>query len=104
MININDIIDAIAAGRVVASRHSLNEAAQDNLVISEIYLSVMERGEIIEDYPEAYPVPACLILGWNSIDEPIHSVWAYNQVTQTAKLITVYRPDSNRWINWRTRK
>jgi hypothetical protein len=44
MININDIIDAIAAGQVVASRHSLNEAAQDNLVISEIYLSVMERG------------------------------------------------------------
>jgi hypothetical protein len=104
MMDINNIIEAINAGRVVASRHSLNEAAQDNLVIGEIYFSVVEGGEILEDYPDAYPLPACLILGWNTTEEPIHSVWAYNQVTQIAKLITVYRPDTNRWINWRIRK
>ncbi|MBW4634371.1 MAG: DUF4258 domain-containing protein [Iphinoe sp. HA4291-MV1] len=88
----------------MASEHSLNEAAADSLGIAEIYFSVEQGGEIIEDYTDAYPLPACLILGWNSIGEPIHSVWAYNQVTQTANLITVYRPDSNRWINWRIRK
>ncbi|MBG1270274.1 DUF4258 domain-containing protein [Nostoc sp. WHI] len=102
--DVKDIIDAINASRVVTSRHSLNEAAQDNLIIGEIYFSVVEGGEIIENYPEAYPLPACLILGWNTTEEPIHSVWTYNQVSQTAKLITVYRPDTNRWINWRIRK
>jgi hypothetical protein len=102
--DINDIIEAINAGRVVLSRHSLKEAGADRLVTGEIYFSVIEEGEIIEDYPDAYPLPACLILGWNSTREPIHSVWGYNQVTQIVTIITVYRPEPNRWINWRIRR
>jgi hypothetical protein len=101
---IDDIVEAIRASRVIPSRHSLNEAVADNLLIDEIYESVVEGGDIIEDYPDAYPSPACLILGFNTIGDPIHSVWTYNPVTQMAKLITVYRPDRNRWINWRIRK
>jgi hypothetical protein len=34
----------------------------------------------------------------------VHSVWAYNQENQWAVLITVYRPDPRRWIDWRTRR
>ena len=102
--DINYIVKTISAGRVVPSRHSLNEAELDNLAMDEIYFSVVEGGEIIEDYPNAYPLPACLILRCNSIEEPIHSVWGYNQITQTARLITVYRPDPNRWINRRIRR
>lgn len=101
---IEDIIEAIEAGRIVPSRHSLREAAEDDLAMGEVYLSVTEKGEVIEDYPDAYPMPACLILGFNTIDEPIHSVWGYDGVNQVARLITVYRPDPNRWINWRSRK
>lgn len=101
--DINDIIEAINAGRVVPSRHSITEAAVDNLAINEIYFSV-KGGEIIEDYSDAYPLPACLILGCNTTGEPIHSVWAYNQVKRAAKLITVYRPDPMLWSNWRIRK
>lgn len=101
--NVANIVEAINAGRVVRSRHGLREAAIDNLTLDEIYDSVV-RGEIIEDYPDAYPLPACLVLGWNESQNPIHSVWAYNQNTQTAKLVTVYRPNAERWTNWRIRK
>jgi hypothetical protein len=104
IMHIKDITEAINAGRVVLSRHSLREAAEDNLVVGEIYQSVTESGEIIEDYPNAYPMPACLILGFNTTSEPIHSVWGYDEVSEVARLITVYRPDPNRWINWRIRK
>ncbi len=102
--DIDDIIEAIASGRVQLSQHSLNEASLDNLAIDEIYFSVIEGGEIIEDYPDAYPLPAYLVLGYNLTGEPIHSVWGYNEGTQTVRLITVYRPDPNRWINWRIRR
>jgi hypothetical protein len=34
----------------------------------------------------------------------VHSVWAYHTQNQWAVLITVYRPDPQRWINWRERK
>lgn len=102
--DINNIVEAIKAGKVIPSRHSLSEAAEDILVLDEIYLSVVEGGEVIEDYPSAYPLPACLVLGWNTTGEPIHTVWGYDRKKETARLITVYRPDPNRWINWRIRR
>jgi hypothetical protein len=98
------LVAAISDDRVVTTRHSLSEAAADDLSLGEIFLSVVESGEVIEDYPNAYPTPACLVLGFNTVGDPIHSVWSYDQVRQTAKLITVYRPDPNRWMNWRRRR
>jgi Domain of unknown function (DUF4258) len=100
----NALVAAIECDRVVTTRHSLSEAAADDLRLGEIFLSVVESGEVIEEYPNAYPTPACLVLGFNTVGEPIHSVWSYDRVRQTAKLITVYRPDPNRWINWRLRR
>lgn len=100
----NALVEAILAGRVMTSRHSLSEAANDDLKLGEIYDSVVEGGEVIEDYPNAYPTSACLVLGFNIVGEPIHSVWSYDRIGQVAKLITVYRPDPNCWINWRIRR
>ena len=37
-------------------------------------------------------------------EEPIHTVWAYNEENQWVVLITVYRPDPQRWIEWRKRR
>ncbi|MDW8214169.1 MAG: DUF4258 domain-containing protein [Roseiflexaceae bacterium] len=76
---------------------------QTRLSFDEIFFSVL-HGEIIEDYPTDKPYPSCLIYGESFAGEPIHSVWAYNPVTQWAVLVTVYRPDPDRWINWRIRR
>ncbi|MEA5619394.1 DUF4258 domain-containing protein [Cronbergia sp. UHCC 0137] len=100
---INNIIVAIKSNQLVVTRHAKEEAEKDNLVIDEINFSVTV-GEIIEDYPKDTPYPSCLIYGHNQKGDPIHSVWAYNKDTGFAVLITVYRPDSNKWINWRIRK
>ena len=101
---IEAIIEAIKAGRIAVSRHSLREAANDDLVLGEIYLAIIESAELIEDYLDAYPAPACLILGFNTTGDPIHSVWSYDRIKRTARLITVYRPDPERWSNWRLRQ
>jgi hypothetical protein len=85
------------------SRHSQKAAADDDLILGEIYESVL-RGERIEAYPETYLMPAGLILGFNTLGDPIHSVWGYDQVSQTARIITVYRPSPDRSINWRQRR
>ena len=68
----------------------------------EIYFSVM-HGEVIEDYHIDKPYPSCLILGRNFSGDPIHSVWAYNQDNRWAVLVTVSRPDPERWIDWKVR-
>ena len=101
--NISDIIEAIRANRVRITDHADEEAEDDRLMFDEIYFSVF-HGEIIEDYPTDKPYPSCLIYGQTFSGDPVHSVWAYNAQSQWAVLVTVYRPDPDRWINWRERK
>lgn len=101
--DIQNIIDAVRNNRIRITDHADEEAQADRLSFDEIFFSVLQ-GEIIEDYPTDKPYPSCLIYGNSFTGEPIHSVWAYNPKTEWAVLITVYRPDPDRWINRRTRR
>ncbi len=103
MLTLANIIAAIQASQVRITNHADEEAEADNLTFDEIYLSVL-HGEIIETYFSDKPYPSCLIYGQSFSGEPIHSVWAYNENNQWAALITVYRPNPERWINWKERK
>ena len=75
----------------------------DNLTLADILTSV-NRGRIIEGYPEDFPFPSCLIFGENDKGEPIHTVWGYDRERQLAILITTYRPDPERWIDFKKRR
>jgi hypothetical protein len=100
---IEDIIDAIRNQRIRITDHADEEAQADRLSFDEVFVSVFQ-GEVIEEYPDDKPFPSCLIYGDTFSEDPVHSVWAYNQENRWAVLITVYRPDSQRWIDWRTRR
>jgi hypothetical protein len=99
---IETIVNAIRNSRLRITDHTDEEAFDDNLAYEEIYFSVI-HGKVIENYPNDKPYPSCLILGRNFSGEPIHSVWAYNPENLWAALITVYRPDPARWIDWKER-
>jgi hypothetical protein len=101
--DIADIIKAIQVNRVNITQHARKEAKEDSLLLDEIFYST-QNGEVIEDYPTDTPYPSCLIYGQNQDGDPVHSVWAYAADSQIAVLITVYRPDPNRWIEWKIRK
>ncbi len=101
--DIEHIVEAIRRGRIRISDHADEEAEADQLTFDQIFLSVL-RGEIIESYPMDRPYPNCLVLGTGILGEPIHSVWAYNRENGWAVLVTVYRPDPERWVNWRERR
>ena len=101
--DIEDLINAIRQHRLRISDHADEEAESDHLSFDEVFFSVLQ-GEIIEDYPDDKPYPSCLIYGDSFRGEPVHSVWAFNKETKWAVLITVYRPDPDRWIDWRTRR
>ena len=100
--SIENIINAIHQKLIRITDHADEEAQADLLTFDEIFFSVLQ-GEIIEEYPTDWPYPSCLIYGDSFNGEPIHSVWAYNQDSQWAVLITVYRPDPDRWVDWRRR-
>lgn len=101
--NINFIVMAIQNNRIRITDHADEEAFSDKLTYTDIFDSILQ-GDIIENYPNDKPYPSCLIFGQNRNKEPIHSVWAFNPENEWAVLITVYRPDPIRWINWVTRR
>ncbi len=100
---ISDIQNAIKEGHIRITDHADEEAQDDKLTYDEIFFSVL-TGKIIEDYPDDKPYPSCLIYGNTFENEPVHSVWAYNKKTKWAALVTVYKPDPAKWINWQRRK
>ena len=103
MIKIESIIEGIKTKKIRITDHADEEAYSDRLSFKEILASI-STGEIIEQYPDDKPYPSCLIFSKNFRDEPIHSVWAYNQNTQSSVLITVYRPDPKQWIDGKVRR
>ena len=100
---IKNIINAIHENKIRITDHADEEAHSDKLSFDEIFISVFQ-GEIIEEYPDDHPYPSCLIYGLSFKNKPIHSVWAYNSENQWAVLITVYKPDPKRWIDWKQRR
>ncbi len=58
-------------------------------------------GEVIEEYPDREPCPAVLILGFVS-GRQCHAVVAC--CMDHLRIITVYWPDEERWINHCLRK
>ena len=64
-------------------------------------ISVISSGEIIEEYPEDEPCPSVLIMGL--IDSvTYHTVIAV--CTDHIRVITVYIPEENKWIENRRMK
>lgn len=66
-------------------------------------IACIQNGEIIEQYPEAYPYPACLVFAILKRDKPIHVVTGIND--NDLFIITAYYPTLDKWeIDYKTRK
>lgn len=89
--------------RHLLTEHAEDELVEDNLRLEDVVKSLME-GEIIEDYPDDFPFPSCLVYGKNERGEPIHSVWAFDDKKNLAILITTYRPDPQKWVDYKKRR
>ena len=59
-------------------------------------LSCISNGEIIEEYPNDYPFPSCLIYGANQKNEIIHVVLGCDG--ESVFIITAYYPNREKII------
>ena len=57
---------------------------------------ILQNGEVIEDYPSAFPFPAKLLLGLCN-GRSIHVVAAENRNKQQVIVITVYEATLDKW-------
>jgi hypothetical protein len=84
------------------SKHAVDQSIIREISVKEIR-SVISEGEIIEDYPEDKYGPSCLIFGMTKDNRPIHIQCSY-PTRLIVKLITVYEPDPEKWIDFKIRR
>ena len=88
--------------QIELSGHMLLRMTQRHISYIEIKEVIM-RGEIIEDYPDDYPYPSCLIFGYTVKNRVIHTVVGVGD--SKLWLITAYEPDPKQWsTDFRFRK
>ena len=64
--------------------------------IHQIYVeNAILTGNIIEQYPDDYPLPSCLVLGISCDNKKLHVVCGTNN--NEIWMITAYYPDESQW-------
>lgn len=99
---IEEIRDKIKTGQYELSKHAVDQSILRQIAISEIRQAI-DSGEIIEDYPADKYAPSCLIFGYTEVQRPLHIHCSYPS-RPLIKIITLYEPDTNRWIDFKIRR
>ena len=76
--------------------HALLRMRERAISVDEVSHAI-RTGKEIENYPEDTPYPSRLVLGWTGA-RPLHIVVADNIKDREIIVITVYEPESKRWL------
>ena len=102
MKTLSQIQQELAAGQFQFSRHALRRAVERNISEQEI----REAGvvaEVIESYPQDKYSPSGLLLGFTRGGRALHFQVSF-AASDATKIITIYEPDPNEWIENRKRR
>ena len=100
---LDDIREKIAARQYEFSKHAVDQTIIRGISVAELEQAISTRSEVIEDYPEDKYGPSCLILGFTSAGRPLHVHCSY-PTRPLMKVVTVYEPDPDLWIDLKIRK
>lgn len=85
------------------SKHAVDQSIVRDINVAELEEALAGRSEVIEDYPEDKYGPKCLILGYTKAGRPLHVQCSYPS-RPLIKIITLYKPDSDLWTDFRVRR
>ena len=97
-----DIQKQLSSGLFEFSRHALRRVVERNISEQEIREAGV-KAEIIENYPDDKYSPSGLLLGTTDAGRPLHLQVTFAESDMT-KIITIYEPDPEEWINYRKRR
>jgi hypothetical protein len=81
--------------KVKISIHAAEEALEEEITRSEI-LDAFSNAEVLEDYPEWWLGPSCLLYGKTKKGRDLHIVSSYGNIPIT--IVTVYEPKPPTWV------
>ena len=94
MLEIEQLRQRNRAENYVVTMHSRRRMNERGILLRDVMYAVA-HGEMIEQYPEDYPFPSCLILGATVGGRYLHAVVSLNE--SHIYLITAYYPDEEEW-------
>jgi len=103
MTAIDEIREKIATRQYEFSKHALDQSIIRGIRVGELEEAISNQSEVIEDYPEDKYGPSCLVLGFTVNGRPLHIHCSYPS-RPLVKIVTVYEPDPELWIDSRIRK
>lgn len=100
--HIEEIQELCNKSKIKWSIHCLERMQERDIRRADVKECLL-KGEIIEDYPEDYPHPSCLIFGYTVENKVIHVVVGNDG--QYIHVITAYFPNTEKFENdLKTRK
>jgi hypothetical protein len=85
------------------SKHAVDQSIIRDISVAEVEDAITGKSEVIEDYPDDKYGPSCLILGFTKVGRPLHLQCSYPD-RPLIKIITLYEPDPELWVDFRNRK
>ena len=102
MIDIESLRELCKNGSIRWTMHVMKRLILRNISQDEV-VQAIQAGEIIEQYPDDYPCPSCLILGITITGKCLHVVCGGGN--DVVWMITAYCPDPAEWEDdFNTRK
>jgi hypothetical protein len=99
---IEQIRAKVQAGQFEFSKHAVDQSILRRISLRELVQAIAD-GEIIENYPDDKYGPSCLVLGFTIAGRPLH-VQCSHPSRPLVKVVTLYEPDPDQWIDLRVRK
>jgi len=84
------------------AKHALDQTILRRITIQEVH-EAMADGEVIENYPDDKYGPSCLVFGRTKSGRPIHLQCSHPS-RDKLKIITLYQPDPEQWIDYKARR
>lgn len=101
-LNLDDLRKLCDSGNIKWTKRAVKRLQERHIYREDVYHAIY-HGKIIEQYPDAFPNPACLISGTDTNEIPLHVVVGADGVIIT--VITAYAPTPDRFdIDLETRK
>ena len=97
---LDGIRDKIKTGQYRFSDHAVKRMIKRSISRQEIE-TVIDEGEIIEEYPDDKYSPSCLLYGKTKAGRTLHIQVSFPPVVV---VITAYEPDPEEWISGRKRR
>ena len=94
MIDIEKLQEYYEQDRVIISLHAQERLRQRGIKARDVRNCIM-TGEIIEQYPDDFPFPSCLVYGYDLSNRVIHVV--ISSEGESGRIITAYIPNTEKF-------